>query len=171
MQESGSRSGYWGNIIFFLTASLVIAADRLSKAWIWAHLAFGDSIQIAGFFRISHVRNTGAAFGLFQNHSTILAVMSIVGLLLLLFLAFAVHRRFAFLTSLVGRLTVGLLFGGITGNLIDRLIFGYVTDFIDFGFWPAFNVADSSVVVGIIILAYSILFTSPKAKSTSEGQP
>ncbi|MBA7678182.1 Lipoprotein signal peptidase [subsurface metagenome] len=57
---------------------------------------------------------------------------------------------------MVGKSALGLVLGGTVGNIIDRLRFGYVTDFIDFGFWPAFNVADSSVVIGVIIFAYSL---------------
>lgn len=171
MQKLSSRLDSWGYIIFSLTASVIIAADQLSKAWIRANLALGESIPIAGFFRISHVRNTGAAFGLFQDQSAVLAVVSFAGALFLLFMVFVMDHRVVFLSSLRGRVTLGLLLGGITGNLIDRLVLGYVTDFIDVGLWPAFNVADSSVVIGIIILSYSIMFTSPEAKSASEGQP
>ncbi len=156
MQKPGSRPPEAGYIIFSLTASMVIVADQLSKVWIRANLAFGESIPIAGFFHMSHVRNTGAAFGLFQGYSPLLAVISIVGILFMLFLIFVMHHRIAFLSGILGRVTLGLLFGGMMGNLLDRLISGYVTDFIDFSVWPAFNIADSAIVVGVILFAYSL---------------
>ena len=68
-----------------------------------------------------------------------------------------IYRRSPFLDSISGKLAVGLILGGIVGNLIDRLSQGYVTDFIGVGIWPAFNIADSAIVVGVIILAYSLL--------------
>ncbi|GAF88347.1 unnamed protein product, partial [marine sediment metagenome] len=67
------------------------------------------------------------------------------------------YHRFPFLDNILGKSALGLVLGGTVGNLIDRLRFGYVTDFIDFGFWPAFNIADSAIVIGVIIFAYSLL--------------
>ena len=76
---------------------------------------------------------------------------------MLLLYAFLFYRRFPLLNNWLTWAGLGLVLGGTVGNLIDRLRLGYVTDFIDFGFWPAFNLADSAIVVGVIIFAYSLL--------------
>lgn len=142
---------------FFLTALLVVSADQLSKLWIKSNLTLGESLPETGFFRLTHVHNTGAAFGLFQDQSTILTIAAIIGIAVLLFLVLFMYRRSHFLNTMPGNLSLGLILGGTVGNLIDRLSSGYVTDFIDIGFWPAFNLADSAVVVGAILLAYSLI--------------
>lgn len=145
-------------MVFLLTALLVIAADQLSKIWIRANLAIGESLPETGLFRLTHGHNTGAAFGLFQGQSFMLTVIALLGGVLLLFFALFFHQRLSSLNNLLSRLALGLLLGGTMGNLIDRLSLGYVTDFIDIGIWPAFNIADSAIVVGTIALAYSLLF-------------
>lgn len=154
----------WLNAIFGLVALVVVIADQLSKAWIRGSLAVGQSIPLPGILKITHIRNSGAAFGLFQDHSLPLIIASFVALFVLLTYVLFLSHRFPLLDNLKGKATLGLILGGIIGNLIDRLRFGgYVTDFIDFGFWPAFNVADSAVTVGGIILA-SILLLSAAAE-------
>ena len=111
----------------------------------------------AGFFRISYIQNTGAAFGLFRGQSFSLTIVAILGIILLFAYVFFIHRRVPFLDNALGKIALGLVLGGTIGNLIDRLRFGYVTDFIDIGIWPTFNIADSAVVVGTIIFAYTLL--------------
>jgi len=145
------------NVVFFITALLVVAADQLSKLWIRSSLGVGQSLFELGFFRITHVQNTGAAFGLFQGQAFILTIVASVGATAILVYALFIHRRFPLLDNRLDRITLGLILGGTIGNLIDRIHLGYVTDFIDIGVWPAFNIADSAVVVGAILLAYSLL--------------
>ena len=158
MQKVKSLQGKWWNVVFFFTTALpVVAADQLSKFWIRSNLAMGESVFEVGFFRLTHIHNTGAAFGLFQGQSFPLTIIASVGVAALLLYALFFHHRFPFLDNRLGNLALGLVLGGTVGNLIDRIRFGYVTDFIDFNFWPAFNIADSAIVVGIIILAYSLL--------------
>ena len=156
MQKANSLQGKWPNIVFFLSVLLVVAADQLSKLWIRSNLATGQSLFEAGFFRITHVHNTGAAFGLFQDQSFALTIVALVGIVILLVYALFIYRRFPFLDNRLGKSALSLVLGGTVGNLIDRLCFGYVTDFIDVGIWPAFNLADSAIVVGVIIFAYSL---------------
>ncbi len=156
MQRANSPHGKWRNVVFFLTALLVLAADQLSKIWIRSNLARGESLPETGLFRLTHVHNTGAAFGLFQDQSFPLTIVALIGIVALLFFAFFSHR-FPLLDSRLGRPALGLVLGGIAGNLIDRLRLGYITDFIDIGIWPAFNIADSAIVVGVVIFAYSLL--------------
>ena len=158
MQKVKSLQGKWWNVVFFLTtALLLVAADQLSKLWIRSNLAMGESVFEVGFFRLIHVHNTGAAFGLFQGQSFLLTIIASVGVAAILLYAFFFYRRFPFLDNRLGKLALGLVLGGTVGNLIDRIRFGYVTDFVDFNFWPAFNIADSATVVGTIILAYSLI--------------
>ncbi len=162
--------GIWRrNTTFFLTASVVVSTDQLSKLWIRSHLTLGESLPETGFLRLTHVRNTGAAFGLFQDQSLLLIIAAIIGIAILLFLAIFMYRRFPFLGTMPGRLSLGLILGGTVGNLIDRLSSGYVTDFIDVGIWPAFNAADSAVVIGAILLAYSLIHLD-KSGERSDGQ-
>ncbi len=144
-------------MVFFLTALLVVAADQLSKLWIRSNLLVGQSLPEARFLRLTHVHNTGAAFGLFQGQSFPLTIFALVGIAVLLVYALFIYRRFPFLDKVLGISALGLVLGGTVGNLIDRLRFGYVIDFIGVGIWPAFNIADSAIVVGVIILAYSLL--------------
>ena len=156
MQKADSPQGKWRNVVFFLTALLVVVADQLSKMWISSY-SENELIFKAGFFRITHVQNTGAAFGLFQDQSFILTIVALVGIIILLVYALLIYRRFPFAGNILGRLTLGLVLGGTVGNLIDRLRLGYVTDFIGVGIWPSFNIADSAVVIGVIIFACSLL--------------
>jgi len=163
MQKTGNSQGKW-NVVFFLIALLVVAADQLSKIWIRSNLAIGQSLPETGFFRLTHIYNTGAAFGLFHGQSFSLTIVALVGIVILLLYVLIFYRRFPFLVNRLGKSALGLVLGGTIGNLIDRLRFGYVTDFIDIGIWPAFNIADSAIVVGIIIFAYSLLLLARAEK-------
>jgi signal peptidase II len=143
---------------FFLAALGVAAADQLTKWWVVGHLEPQQSLFEAGIFKIARFPpNTGAAFGLFQDQSFALAIVAILGASLLLVYALVVRHRFSPLNNLLTWAALGLVLGGIVGNLIDRLRLGGVTDFVSIGWWPAFNVADSAVVVGVILFAYSLL--------------
>jgi len=158
MQKASElRSGWQWNMLLFLIALLVVAADQLSKVWIRSNLLVGQSLFEAGFFRIIHVNNTGAAFGLFQGQSFLLTIVALVGITVLLVYVLVIYRKFPLLDNRLGRSTLGLILGGAVGNLVDRLRFGYVTDFISVGLWPAFNIADSAITVGVILFAYSFL--------------
>ncbi len=156
-KESERRSGWRRSAALFLIALLVAAADQLSKNWIRSNLLVGQSYFETGFFRITHVNNTGAAFGLFQGQSFILTIVGMAGIAIFLVYTLVIYRGAPFLDSMLNRAALGLVFGGTLGNLIDRLRFGQVTDFIDFSFWPAFNIADSAITVGVILFASSLL--------------
>ena len=157
MQKLSPLQVNWRNVTFYLTALLVIAADQSSKAWIRAILDRNETLFELGIFRFVHVHNTGASFGLFPDQSFLLTIVAFIGIVVLLFFALFIYRRLPFLDSRLGKLALGLVLGGTVGNLIDRLRFGYVTDFIDIGIWPAFNIADSAIVVGVILFSYSLL--------------
>ena len=157
MQKADRLQAKWRNGVFFLVALLIVITDQLSKIWIRTNLTVGQSLPEVGFPRLTHVSNTGAAFGLFHGQTFPLIIASFIGVAILLFYALFFYRRFPLLDNWIAWTGLSLVLGGTIGNLIDRLRFGYVTDFIDFGFWPAFNLADSSIVVGVIIFACSLL--------------
>ena len=165
MRKADPPQGRWWNVVFFLTALLVIAADQLSKIWIRSNLARWESLPETGLFRLTHVQNTGAAFGLFQGQSFPLTIVALIGIFVLLFFVLFIYRRFPFLNSRLGKPVLGLILGGTVGNLVDRLRLGYVTDFISIGIWPAFNIADSAITVSVFLFAYSLISLA-KAEKT-----
>ncbi len=167
MQKVSSLQGKWWDVAFFFTtALLLVAADQLSKFWIRSNLAIGESLFEVGFFCLTRVHNAGAAFGLFQGQSFLLTIIASVGVAALLLYALFFYHRIPFLDNRLGKLALGLVLGGTVGNLIDRIRFGYVTDFIAVSIWPAFNIADSAIVVGTIILAYSLICLARAGKGS-----
>lgn len=147
----------WRKWTFLLIAVFVIAADQLTKSWIIDNLLPGESLPETWHLSITHLQNTGSAFGLFHNQTFPLTLIAILGLVVIL-----LFYRYLPQSSILGTIALGLLFGGATGNLIDRIRLGHVTDFIYFRlwddvYWPAFNVADSSITIGVITLAIFLL--------------
>jgi len=155
VQKAKSLQAKWRNVAFSLIALLVVAADQLSKTWIRSYPE-GQPIFETGFFRLTHFPpHTGAAFGLFPGQSFALTIVALVGVAVLLVYALFIYRLSH---NMLGKSALGLVLGGTVGNLIDRFCFGGVTDFICVGtWWPAFNIADSAITVGVIIFAYSLL--------------
>ncbi|MBF8303937.1 MAG: lipoprotein signal peptidase [Dehalococcoidia bacterium] len=156
MQKADSLQGKLSHLVFFLTALLVVAADQLSKLWIRSNLARGESLPEAGAFRLIYVQNSGAAFGLFQDQSFPLTIVALIGVAVLLVFVIFIYHRLPFLDSWLGKPALGLVLGGTIGNLVDRLRLGYITDFIGIGIWPTFNIADSAIVVGVMLFAYCL---------------
>jgi len=159
-KASNTRAGQY--VVFFLTAFLLVIADQLIKHCIRENLAIGQSMWSWGIFEIARVPpNTGAAFGLFPDHTLALVIVSAVGISFILTYAFIMYRHYPFLDNGLSRVALGLILGGTIGNLIERLQYllgrsGGVTDFIHIGWWPPFNLADSAAVVGIILFIYSL---------------
>ena len=138
-------------VLVIAVAVFVFALDRVTKVLVESSLPVGGSVDVVGqWVRISHVTNTGAAFGLLPERTTLLSILSVGAVLAIVFY----YRRLAADSRLIAA-TLGMQLGGAFGNLIDRIGQGYVVDFVDVGipgglrFW-SFNVADSSIVVGII---------------------
>lgn len=163
MQKVHRPRDNWRDVVFGGIVLLVVLADQLTKTWIRTNLAFGQSIQDVGFFRILHVHNTGASFGLFKDHSLTLTIVAIIGIVVILALVFLLRSRWSFYDSMLVRSGIGLVMGGTIGNLVDRLRIGHVTDFLDFKIWPVFNIADASAVVGAIIIAFCLIFLTKTA--------
>jgi signal peptidase II len=132
------------------TAGLVVAVDQITKQLAVTRIGRGEEVDVFFGLDLTNARNTGVAFGAFQGGGTIVAVL--IGLSLALLLGyFLFHRDTPWLW-----LPVGLLLGGALGNLADRARIGAVVDFIDPIAWPAFNVADSCIVIGVLALLYVV---------------
>ena len=143
-----------------LLAVALFALDQVTKAVVVQTLALGRSWPAEGFFRITHIGNTGSAFGLFGGQNLVLTLLSLAGIGVLV-LFYRSHTN----PGLLVRLSLGLMLAGAFGNLADRLARGHVTDFIDIGPWYIFNVADASIVTGVIILALTIVRAEPAPAS------
>jgi signal peptidase II len=153
-----------GTLIVLATALVVLGVDQLSKWLVVQSLAVGVPVPgaetaLGRFFSFTHTHNTGVAFGLGQGNNalfTLVAIGVVAGI-------FVYERR------LPGgarwpRIALGLVAGGALGNVIDRIRHGYVTDFLDFKFWPVFNLADSCIVVGVLALAFYLWRTDAAAQ-------
>ena len=144
-------------------SALVIVLDQLSKAWITSHFAYGESLTILGVFDLVLAHNTGAAFSFLSDAGgmqrwlfSIIAVVASVWIVSLL-------RKHA--TQLLFSLALSLILGGALGNLIDRIAYGYVVDFLHFHwgehYFPAFNLADSAITCGAFLMIWDS-FTEKK---------
>ena len=129
-------------------ALLVLAADQLTKAIVRGSIGRGERVDLALGVDLVNTRNSGVAFGFFSGGGTVVAVVAALALLALLAF-FATH-----LTRPLVWLPTGLLIGGAVGNLIDRAREGAVTDFVDVSIWPAFNLADAAITIGVLSLLY-----------------
>ena len=148
------------------TVLISFTFDRLSKNIVSNWLAHGESWPSDTFIKINHATNSGSAFGLFPNQTMILIIASIfaIGFLVYFYTKHAVSTR-------ILRFAVGLQLGGAAGNLLDRIKDGTVVDFIDVGPWPIFNIADSSIVVGMTILLGYFLIKRDSVDNNSEVEP
>ena len=137
--------------MIFLVVPAILLLDQCSKFFISRKIALSQSVPlIKGILYLTLVHNRGAAFGVLKGQVPFFILASFVAVILIV-LNFRKERRFIYTLSL------GLILAGAIGNLIDRLCFGYVIDFIDLRVWPVFNVADSSITVGAVLLAWNIL--------------
>ena len=139
-------------IALLVIAGTAIVADQLTKAIVSAQLPIGDTAVSIGPFSIHHVQNTGIAFGLFADStSAVIALTALAVGAMLVFFARTAQRH-----PLVP-VALGLVIGGSVANLLDRVRLGHVTDFLDFAYWPAFNLADTFIVVGVALLFASFV--------------
>jgi signal peptidase II len=131
-----------------LVAVLTIAVDQAVKALVRSQIAVGEQVDVIPGVHLVHVRNSGVAFGFFAGGGWLLILIGAVALTALLTFFFThASRPLAWLPT-------GLLIGGAAGNLLDRLRAGAVTDFVKLPHWPAFNVADMAITIGVIVLVY-----------------
>jgi signal peptidase II len=131
-------------------AGLVVALDQVTKQLAVSNIERGGEVDIFFGLDLTNTRNSGVAFGAFQGGGTLVAILIGVSLTLLIGY-FVLHRNMPWLW-----LPVGLLLGGALGNLVDRAREGAVIDFIDPVFWPAFNIADTCIVIGVLALLWVV---------------
>ena len=143
----------------------VVLLDQATKYLVKANLDLYEAWPAEGFFRIAYRTNSGSVFGLFPGQTVTLIFLSLFAIGFL----FYFYRTRAMSYPML-RLAIGLQLGGAIGNLIDRLFLGAVVDFIDVGPWPTFNIADSSIVVGIFILALMLALSGAADDSESEAE-
>jgi signal peptidase II len=156
------RMPIFKDFILIQLALIVLAIDQFSKFLVRDQLLYRQSFPADGFFRFTHTHNTGSAFGIFQDQNTPLIVVSFLGVAILIMI-----YRSQRVPSALLRLSLGLQMGGAVGNLLDRIRLGHVTDFVDVGTWPVFNVADASIITGLVILAYIFLIAEQDDKTTA----
>jgi signal peptidase II len=146
-----------------IVAAGVLALDQATKAIVRREIGRGERIDVLPGIDLINTRNRGVAFGLFADGGALLAIVAAVTLAgLLAFFATHTDRRLVWLPT-------GLLIAGATGNLIDRVREGSVTDFIDLPLWPAFNVADMAITFGVIALLY--VLEGPPSREPRRREP
>ncbi len=151
-----------GVLIAFVLGVLVFLADQISKWAVEAYVDLGQSVSVVpGFISLTHIKNSGGAFGVLDGSQIILLVGSVLAVAVVLWMLLASPpSRFT-------ALGCGLVLGGAAGNLLDRLTAGEVTDYADLQFWPLeewpiFNVADTGIVTGVIMLLLAAFLGSDK---------
>lgn len=165
--EPRSKVPIYRDWIVIQLLALVFLADQFTKYLVRQLLPFRTSFPDDGFLRFTHTHNTGSAFGIFQGQNAPLILVSFVGIAILIM----IYRSQPQPTNLL-RLSIGLQLGGALGNLLDRMRLGHVTDFIDVGPWPVFNLADASIVTGLVLLAWLFLRPGgPRPATVAETGP
>ncbi len=158
-------AGLWQWLSFALVVVCAFGADQLTKWLVTSRLALGSSVSIAGSLKISHVQNSGIAFGLFSQATSLVIVLTTAVVLWMVFFFAHSGARHPLLPA-----ALGLIVGGSVSNLFDRVVHGYVTDFVDFGFFPSFNLADSFIVLGVAVLIF-FLIAPDRYLPRSTGDP
>jgi len=160
-------------VVFFIAAGVVLLVDLATKSAVMSAFSLHESMTvIPGFFDLTYVRNPGAAFGFLARtspafRSFFFSGMAVAAILFILYFLFREKEAGLTLT-----LSLGLIIGGATGNLLDRIRFGEVVDFLDFSIggyhWPAFNAADSAISVGACLLLYEIFKRKERRKAAGK---
>jgi signal peptidase II len=145
-----ARWPHWLELAAVVAAALV--ADQVTKHVVASQLALDEQLHVLGPLSIHHVQNSGIAFGLFASATPLVTALTAlaVGWMLVFFARSGARHP-------VLPVALGLLIGGSASNLVDRIRLGHVTDFLDLRYWPAFNLADSFIVVGVAILFAAVL--------------
>lgn len=165
--EEPTNGGFTRAVVLLLTALAILVADQLTKALVVANLAIGEKARLLGdLVQVWHAQNRGAAFSLFQGGTVLFLVVSVLSIAMVAYFHRGMRDRSPWL-----HVVLGVILGGTLGNFLDRLRQGYVTDWLSVGIgdtrWPTFNVADSSVVVGIGILVVYLFLTSPDRREAT----
>jgi len=168
-RETPSKKTHISYVI--VLAAFIFVTDIITKIWAYYQLRGNQPIEvIPGFFRFAYAENTGIAFSLFQDQSGLLNILIPIAFIILLILIFKMFKSGAVDTWYLT--FFGLIIGGSLGNILNRMYNGFVVDFFDAYIgqyhWPTFNVADSALTVGAVILAIKLLFESEPAPQKSE---
>lgn len=152
----------------FLVAGVLIFVDQVTKEWVRNTLPYGNVLRpdlwLSQYVRIVHVKNTGAAFGMFQSLGDVFMVLSFVVAGVIIYYFPRIPRP-----EWTTRLALSMLLGGAVGNLIDRLMHGHVTDFISVLNIPVFNVADASISTGVVVLFLGTWLQERRERSAARG--
>jgi len=141
-------------------ALAAVVADQVTKHVVALNLQLGEGLHVVGPFSIRHVENSGIAFGLFSNATAAVIVVTAIAIAWMLVYFARSGARHPVLP-----VALGLVIGGSVSNLADRVRLGFVTDFLDFRYWPAFNLADSSIVIGVGILLAALLLAEREPRA------
>ncbi len=157
IQEKIISSWLLKDKLFWTLFPSIFLFDQITKYLVYKNLALGQSIPDDFIIKITYARNTGTAFSLFSSYGSLLLIISI-------FVAvfFTIYFLIIEKPKLTMRLFISLVVAGALGNIIDRVRFGYVNDFIDVGFWPIFNIADSSISIALTIYFIDLIFLNKK---------
>jgi signal peptidase II len=155
--ERSLAAGPWQWAGLLAVALAAVAADQITKHIVISRLALDDSVHVVGPLSIHHVQNSGIAFGLFAQATAIVTLVTAAAVIWMVVYFARSGARHPVLPA-----ALGLLIGGSLSNLVDRIRLHHVTDFIDFKYWPAFNLADSFIVIGVAILL-AALFVADRA--------
>jgi signal peptidase II len=131
-----------------------LAADQLTKAIVTSRLDLYDQVHVVGSFSIHHVTNSGIAFGFFSSATPIVILLTSLAVAWMLYFFARSGSRHPILP-----VALGLVIGGSVSNLVDRVRLGHVTDFLDLRYWPAFNLADTFIVVGVAALLLALVIS------------
>jgi len=157
------------SLVYWL-AAVIIFVDQYTKHLVRTQLALNESwspfLWLAPFARILHINNTGAAFGLFKSGGLLFTVIAVIVAAVIIFYAWRLPDGHWWI-----RIALGMQLGGAIGNLIDRLMFGTVTDFVSVGTFAIFNVADASISLGVALLALLMVIESRQEKRRQGGTP
>ena len=160
--------------LVLLVAGIIITLDQLTKEWVRDNIPkFSSMIPIPAlgeYFVFEHVDNYGAAFGILQNQGSLFIVIAVV-----VAIAIMVYVRYLPIDQTFVRFLLGLQLGGAVGNLLDRINQGFVTDFVKMGipgvyYWPNYNIADSSIVIGVIALGIYIIMDDIRKQRQEQAQ-
>ena len=153
------------NIYIPTIVIILFLIDQISKEIVIRKLQVGSSFPSDGFFRFTHVRNFGSAFSLIENANLFLMIVGIVAIFLIIYFLIVVAKD-----SLMLEISISLQLSGAFGNIIDRIRLGSVTDFLDVGLWPVFNIADSCISIGMFMLViYLFIGWKNERKSDEEN--
>jgi signal peptidase II len=155
-RQLGATWPQWGSLAAVALSAL--AADQLTKAIVTSRLDLNDEVRVIGSFSIHHVTNSGIAFGLFASATSIVILLTSLAVAWMLYFFARSGSRHPILP-----VALGLVMGGSVSNLVDRVRLGHVTDFLDFRYWPAFNLADTFIVVGVAALLLALVVSDQRA--------